>query len=79
MTFIPVPGTLDTICTPVSQYPGYGYALLNIPECRYGYGYNICLPARNFYEFKKPPIPVPGTFYQFCNTCFPFGGGVTQG
>ena len=49
-TSIPVHGTSE-FCTPVAQYSGDGYALLKIPGCGYGHGYNIRIPTRNFCEF----------------------------
>ena len=47
---IPVPGTskssapgtsVSYVRPPVAPYPGHGYALVKIPGCGYGYGYNI--------------------------------------
>ena len=48
-------------CTPVAQYPGYGYVRVELPV--YGCGYNIHIHTRNFCELCMTCIPplVPGT------------------
>ena len=72
-------GNFFKFCTPVAPYPGYwyGYALLYIPGCRYGYVYYVydfCILTRNFYEICKTPIPVPGTHKPYRTLFISFGG-----
>ena len=65
--------TFCKFCTPVAQYPGYGYALANTPECRHGYGYKFRIPTRTFCGFCEIPMPAPGTSVNekvvFCRVC----------
>ena len=56
-------------CTPVDQYPGYGYAPVKVPECGYGY---IIVPTRNFCEFCTSFMPVPGTFVSYIRLPYPY-------
>ena len=73
--FIPVPGNSVEFCTPVAPYLGYGYTLLEIPGCRYGYGYSIRTLTRNFREFCefcKTSILVPRTSVSSVRLPYPY-------
>ena len=67
------------LCTPVPQYPGYEYALLKITGCGcgYEYGYNVGIPTRDFCEFRKTSIPVPGTSVSFERLPYPYLAGTS--
>ena len=51
--------------------PGYGYAHLMTLGRGYRYGHNVCIPTRNFCEFCKTCIPVPGTFVSSVRLSYP--------
>ena len=62
------------LCTPVPQYPGYGYAIFKIPGCGYGHEYNIRVPTRSFSEFCSTSITVPGTCINSAKLPYPVPG-----
>ena len=59
-------------CTPVAQYPGYGYVRVELPV--YGCGYNIHIHTRNFCELCMTCIPplVPGTSVSSVRRSYPY-------
>ena len=74
-TFIPVPGTSGCSVTPVPQYPGYGRTACFVPArnfCEFctlvpqypellEVLYDFRTRTRNFWNFCKISVPLPGT------------------
>ena len=59
------PRNFCSLCTPMEKYPGYGYALVELPECGYGYypGHYRAIPVPDtcVRSACTTSIPVPGT------------------
>ena len=68
---LPVSGTSISSVRPWQNTRGTGMPSQKTPGCGHGYGYNIRVPTRNFCEFWKTSIPVPGSSVSFVSLPYP--------